>query len=368
MNNGNCACPSGQFPQDVAGTAVCSPCSSIPGCLTCDNATNCTGCDPLLHLTVDSGSGGCVCASGFYNDTTSCAPCSYGCTACTSLTSCSSCNYPLVPISGYCVCDNGYYAVGQDCQFCFVAMPGCTNCTSSTACSLSSCDTALGFIPDGSGGCECNSGYYLNGQLCTPCMAVCATCSGGSTCDTCVSGLPPSGGSCDCTSPSVPDPTGNTCVSCSMYSIGCVACTVNPFQCSDCSGISGMIINASSGYCICGPAAPYYTASTASCDATSPSTLCGVNEYDNGGTCTACSITYPNCTTCDGSQCFSCDSLNASVYYQSGACLLCSPGCSVCLDGISCLSCSSGFILMGTDCVCSNGYVDDSGVCKECYF
>lgn len=137
-----------------------------------------------------------LCPSSFYTDTTNklCSPCHYSCQACTSpnnLLACSTCEpaQHRSLINNTCVCDLGYFDSGiLQCGTCNYR---CLTCTDGNINSCQSCNNLTNRILSNSS-CLCISGYYEN----------------------------------------------NTCLLCSSYSKGCIACNYSDnssiFTCLTC--------------------------------------------------------------------------------------------------------------------------------------
>ena len=169
MINGSCSCKAGNYSVSNA----CHQCSnSLPGCIQCSSATQCTSCNTDLNFTLSNGQ--CSCIQGLYYDLslTSCRTCSEQfpqcqtcnkdtcltcqanyllegtgckpncsiplCISCFNLTSCAVCA-PFSALSVgsppvVCICNAGFYAAGAECRNCSVAISNCLECNSTPRC------------------------------------------------------------------------------------------------------------------------------------------------------------------------------------------------------------------------------------------
>lgn len=223
-----CVCNTGSYLP--AGGTVCLPCSAqFSMCLAC-TAITCSSCQSPATV---SGLG-CICPSGYYNNTLSCELCSaqfLGCNQCL-LGTCSACDTSLyfiaAPSSNVCSCQSGYVMVGSTCTSCASLINGCTDCSSPSICTT--CDAAANFYPD-SGHCLCSPTFFLNSsnqcQTCVSSIIGCSTCSDGVTCDTCLTAnhfMLTSDSTCECMPTYVL--SGTDCVSC-MVSCVCYGYQLN---------------------------------------------------------------------------------------------------------------------------------------------
>ena len=162
----------------------------------------------------------------------------------------------------------------------------------------------------------------------------------------------------------------------------CQFCS-GPSQCKQCYPPYSVV----NGSCQCDAALGFLTA-------TGCSPSCGGGEYFNATAkaCLDCVDQYPNCQTCNMTNCLVCSigfflSLNSSGYGQcvkycpanytqmqissggvtQGVCGSCASNCSTCVPGL-CLSCVPGFIYYQGRCVtaCPVGYFPLNADCQRC--
>jgi proprotein convertase subtilisin/kexin type 5 len=281
-------------------------------CLGASNLSVCTSCYPGSYLSgqvcVPQCSANCLLCSNQNNCTrcnigytqfaqtlnqTICVPCTLGCATCAQ-------NMPNVCLQ----CNLGFYMNGNSCTMC---PANCRNC-------------------DKFGCYYCISGYSRTSTLnCTPtCQLPCATCSSSpTTCTSCIAGYSY-------------NPLNNTCLS----QISCQgACSVCP---------AGYVLQLG----ICQPC------STTNCQICSSSNLtqcltCIQGYYFNSST-NQCSPCLSGCTSCVNDKiCMTCNPGSTTQIVSSTIqCVLCTSPCSTCQYLADyCLSCSSGYMLVGTTCI-----------------
>lgn len=224
--------------------------------------------------------------------------------------------YNLCTGRGYCqnskcICFQGF--TGSDCsQPCDIS---CKECSSSSAACTS-----------------CNTGFYININICVPCDSNCKTCSDSAVhCTSCNNGLFLDGNQClSCDSKCSVCNSLTECTGCvSSYHLHNGACC--PLGCNTCS----------SNECL----------------------TCDIHYFLMFGICTSCPI---GCHLCENGECSSCD----ERYFKDGrTCSQCDISCLSCLTATNCITCNIGYLSVGNGlCIncpaactgCSNG------VCEGC--
>ncbi|KAF9514425.1 hypothetical protein BS47DRAFT_869237 [Hydnum rufescens UP504] len=212
-----------------------------------------------------------------------------------------------------------------------VSLVSLQSTTCNTPCSSSGTCTASGTCncpPQFSGAsCEtCAEGFF--GPSCQPCPPNCLTCDEGPTgtgkclsttasnlptsCN-CLNGVCSSSGSCTCNNGWATNPGNSTaCSSCAngFFDNGdgeCRACALN---CLSCAAGSGTCTACKSGF--------IQDSSTPSQCIVSSGTSCHDGQFNNGGTCTACSNL---CTTCSGPLSTDCIICGAGLSSLAGQCV-----------------------------------------------
>ena len=328
---------------------------------TCLSGTGtCTlPCSPAF---VDPYSGkGCVsvntdpCSSTAYSTGLACAACASPCVSCTSSTVCTSClaSNASPDGTGTCQCNSGYYGTtplltSSACSACVVPCSTCTSLSVCTAC------VATNASPNANGVCTCASGYYGTAPLtstnsCSSCVSPCVTCSSATVCTGCISSNSylDSNGICQCDSGYYGTLPLTTVGACSICLTPCSTCT-SLSVCTAC-----VAANASpNGQGVCQCSSGYY----------------GTAPLTSSGACSAC---VSPCATCSSlSVCLSCVASNASPdglgacqcnsgYYQTSA-LTSASACSACAS--SCVTCSSANFCLS--CIASNASPSGQGVCQ----
>jgi hypothetical protein len=165
----------------------------------------CTGCS---FAVVAGNSVGCISEIITWNTNAfgiDCNDCQEGCSSqvCLSCSECFAKSCEVVDSSVVCVCPQYAYATSAKCicidsyyldgNVCKPCLPECEKCSNGLICSKCK---ALNSIPT-SGGCRCADGYFnvsslLESDSCIPCGAKCLVCSSASVCLKCkVSGAVP---------------------------------------------------------------------------------------------------------------------------------------------------------------------------------
>lgn len=408
--NDSCNCITGFFD---AGVSVCSACPSL--CRTCSSATTCTSCFTDRNRTLNNGQ--CVCATGFYqvvnaDGSLTCSPCAPTCSSCSLLpTSCTNCDASANRILGYdnlgnqvCNCLPGYSANSNgDCvQSNCVADPFCSTCLSIL--SQSTCIRCIAatfrvlVMPQQK--CLCQTGFFEQNGICTPCSPGCANCSSATTCQQCVvSATNNNNGSCSC-------PSGyffatspiRFCRQCPNYTLTCLSSTqaltcVTGFTLSNgvCVCSSGNFINnlGQCVSCVTGCSSCNSSITCLACNAplllqgNSCVSRCGPGFYQNGFVCTACS---PGCASCSGPNiCLVCQSGQrsyngfcytncpaGSVASNSSTCVDCNSPCATCTEHpskcTSCTSCCGNLFNFKCLTNCPTGTYAINGTCQYCAY
>lgn len=361
-SNDSCNCLLGLYD---AGVAVCSACPSL--CRTCSSATNCISCFTSNNRALNNGQ--CVCNTGFYqvvnpNGTLSCSPCDPTCTSCSLLPSaCSNCDANANRILAYdnlgnqvCSCVPGFSpnSNGNCVQSNCVADPYCSTCL--TVLSTSTCIKCIAatfrvlVLPQQK--CLCQTGYYDNNGICTPCASGCFNCTSLTLCTQCVVSASSNNnnGSCNC-------PPGfffvttpiRHCRSCPNYTLTCLS-SVQALTCVTNFTLSNAV-------CVC-PTGSHVN-SLGQCQPC----ISSCSSCNSATSCQACLIPF----LLQGSICLTrCGPGN----YQNGfVCTACSAGCASCAGPNICLVCLSGQLAYNGFCYsnCPAGSVkSNSSSCSEC--
>jgi len=362
---GSCVCTTGWAKDSNGNCTVCSTGFTGPNCTQCSSGRSGAGC-PILNCgngvadtTVASGTGSCICNSGWTKDAnglctvcdstrsgTTCTNCAYGRSGlgCQELTCYNgTANTTDTTRYGSCICADAWAKDSNGlCTVCATGFTGtnCDQCTpgrTGTGCPLRNCGNGVAdpTVSTGTGSCICSYGWAkdTNGN-CT----VCAT-----------------------------DFTGAMCNQCSPGRSG-LGCPVLNCQ----NGTPDTTITTGAGSCICNP--------NWSKDSNGICTVC--DSSHSGSTCSYCSAGRSG----QGCPLFSCSNVNSAVdttkttgtgqcscltgYDSSTNCTTCSVGRS----GAGCplLNCGGGTadmtVTTGTgSCICSAGWArDNNGLCTVC--
>jgi hypothetical protein len=287
---------------------------------------------------------------------------------------CIQCTAGLVynSVTKSCQCQTGYYPVTQDrtnqtqCFPCFAQL--CQTCTAAIRTVCATCVTGAAF--DSNSVCNCLTGFYQNGALCTACPVKCLTCTTGSVCSACSDNTTRSfNDSCNCL-------TG-------FFDAGVAVCSTCPTLCKTCSSATNCttcfdennrtLIN---GQCVCKTG--FYQ--VVNSDGSLTCSPCA-------STCTSCSLLPDRCTDCDaasnrilgydnlGNQICNCK----SGYFpnSAGQCVQSNcdadPFCSTCLTVLSrstCIQCIAAtyrvLVMPQQKCYCQTGFYDANGICTPC--
>jgi hypothetical protein len=169
----------------------------------------------------------------------------------------------------------------------------------------------------------CNIGYYLNTQslLCQACSSGCGACYNSTICQSCLNGY-------SLTSTYV-------CVMRCIYP--CSTCSSkNASVCNSC--VSGYTFSSATQGCI---------SNVLSCNNGSNCTMCpfGYNLLSKGAsqTCVTCN-SASNCARCQPTNTSVCTSCSYGNYLNGGVCRACTTGCSNCLDINTCFRCINGYV------------------------
>lgn len=197
------SCTSNEFA--VASEKLCKLCSTA--CATCNGSTNsdCLTCHPPLVLQ----QGKCVnmCTTGWYKEMVGsvavCEKCDENCLSCVAhAKQCTSCKPSRKLINSRCECGSGEYRAGDLCTPCH---PSCLTCSGEGESACTKCGTKMsGLTKDSSsnvslflhaGECKstCPHGFYGDtaDNQCKDCDKGCSTCVGpaDSQCLVCSHGL-----------------------------------------------------------------------------------------------------------------------------------------------------------------------------------
>ena len=177
----------------------------------CEECTDATTCD--------------ICADGYYEDATdTCTACVANCEICEDGTTCD-------------YCATGYEDGTLPCDTCADGYFGPSDAGVCTECTIDDCDTCT----DATTCATCYAGYYVDGGLCSDCIANCMECSDGTTCDYCFTGY--EGATCTTCSAGYYD-DGGVCKECGA---NCDVCTAT--ACTTCA--TGGFVLKSNGKCVC---------------------------------------------------------------------------------------------------------------------
>lgn len=360
----------------IQAIEICKPYSIINGicdvnklylqnCNVQESSTLCIVCDTGYNLSTDRST---CCLTGYFMVSPQvCAGCESTCSECTgpTMNDCLTCSdsQKTVRVDGSCVCVLGSDPVSGLCNSC---LNECSTCETSSTCT--GC-LDINAVVNGTGRCECDSGFYddssLIGVNCLNCHQSCLSCfaAGSSSCIECSDlNSSPVGGVCTCNPRYVKSPVTGVCESCNTDCLNCASGLVD--GCTQCSDLNAELIS-SPGICSC---------------------KSGYVETSQNPL--ICSICHETCETCSGvliNQCITCkDSLAAissSVcicnsgfsYATNFACSPCHPDCLECsnFSQDSCLSCkSSHSILLNESCICETGFTATSQnplMCEPCH-
>ena len=129
----------------------------------------------------------CVCADGFYEDSSGCKTCEFPCMTCLSSDYCISCIIEnSISLNGTCSCKSGFYNNPQLSGgfYCSACLTPCKTCLSRLEC-LTCIDDHQNITKELS--CACNQGYYMNdSNFCENCNETCKTCSSKYKCIKCL--------------------------------------------------------------------------------------------------------------------------------------------------------------------------------------
>lgn len=185
------------------------------------------------------------------------------------------------PSTSSCSCITGYY-LDANLQFqCFPCQgPFCATCDPTATTKCLTCITGA-LLNTLNSSCACTTGYFVNGSICSPCPAKCATCASSTTCTVCSDATRDPNNNCSCLR-GFYDAGVAQCAPCSP---SCYSCN-NSQTCIQCDPRLRRII--SDNVCICanGYYEIIYQNSTKSCQACS-------------GECLTCGQSASDCISCD---------------------------------------------------------------------
>lgn len=360
-NSTNCAICS--YGNTMLSGGTCVPCT-IPFCLYCTVASTCKQCTYGYILSgMPATNGQCInnlsppllpfpCTTVYYNPPVLtchyCNPTFWNyypvngqCMVC-AVPNCMYCDLLNFTQCTTCYSNYGSTSSGQ-CEFyfplnCSVQLSGTRQCMTCASfytlingicypCTTAACISCL---PNNTSIClVCQSGTYLSGASCLPCLPYCKICSNSTSCIIL---------------------SNNAIIINSQYSYAvctssCLACSIqNPAACSNCK--PGFYFSTYLGGGICLPCTP--SSNCYNCSSTAPSQCItclnqGVLVIVNGVTiCQYCVSPCAACLIVNSTSCLSC----VVGYYLVGSqCLAnnCSANCAMCGSNNSCLICMSGY-------------------------
>ncbi|CAG9316198.1 unnamed protein product [Blepharisma stoltei] len=438
LTAGNCVCNAGYF---FSTATVCTQCATQ--CSACSgSSTTCSACVDTVHAAAAPScacpansslvGNSCVCNTGYYySSATTCSPCQVNCATCdtnpntcdtcidpTHMNGAPSCSCPQYSTltTGSCICNTGYFyssttptvcsACASNCQSCSISSTNCNVCIDTVhmpkapQCLCPTLSTLVG------NNCVCNTGYYWStNALCSACSINCVSCTNSATnCVSCVDTVHMSAAPA-CACPANSALVGNTCQCnpgyyyssnsvCSPCSIECATCATNPAVCDTCIDPTHMSQAPAcqcpaestlvAGSCTC--AAGYYFSSATDCSACSSQCSTCSQSSTNCNTCVDTVHMSPtpacNCPTSSTLVGTTCVCNNGYFYSSSTVCSPCSPNCSTCVNTQgNCQACSDpthmtaapncacppNSSLVNGNCVCNNGYYYSSNtVCSPC--
>ncbi|OAF70218.1 hypothetical protein A3Q56_02005 [Intoshia linei] len=305
-------CSTGYF-FDSVGKA-CSSC--LPKCGICANKLTCDTCVSSNYRVVNgikcfSCSSYCTkcvsptwctsCMDGYYLDSNMCIVCPSSCLICSATKSCTTCtkDYYWDSISNTCK-SCGVYCISGFCD----QSSGCTKCISGYLIDNKTCRKCVPLSAINCSGCvTATFGHFWTSNVCTQCMANCASCSsaitcGGSSADTCLADF-------------AFDSAATTCNACSSYSTSPASLTTS----ASCHKCKGLYFVASCSACDSTTLLTTLTPCERCADSTGSYALSGVfinsqqcKTYDCATYATILPTNINECNVCDG------------YYWSGGAC------------------------------------------------
>lgn len=344
--SGACYCRAGYTEQNPrAADCVVASCAAVtPGCVNC-NSAGCLNCSTTLNRQALAVNGVCLCANGFFNNTSTntCDACGVACITCTSSTSCTTCYTNSTTGSGVCSCPVGTYPVAATSTCTPCSTPGCSVCAANTC---TACSNPWIYVNNN---CSCPDGTYPSNGQCVPCSTGCRFCNS-TSCITCNNGQYLLNGACVSSCPSGFVIFNGLCAACPSNCLNCA----QPTTCTGCN--PGFYLY--SGLCVpfC-PTAAYANTTSMTCTPCSPP-------------CASCSFSATNCSSCSTGNLLAngcvpqCPTGTTSV---NGACLACSPSCATCFSAVNiCSSCTVPLFLYNGTCVniCPSGTFYNGRECQ----
>jgi hypothetical protein len=359
---------------------TCASCTeSMPNCKSCD-------CDTVCN----------ECKEGFFRVEGSkdkCVKCEIEeCQVCASATTCLVCNAGFrVDTSGCCE-----QCTQPNCKYCFEDKDDCQGCIEpkklKNDCTCADSCTAF---EQGSSGCACHVGAFVDGVCENNLINHCLTYTTGTKpyrCSKCQPGFYLLTRSdekiCDPCTKTGFTIVGDLCHRCTVEN--CHQCTTAENTCSQC--ISGYFLNSNQ----CKPCGR----DCLKCTSNTVCQLCRSGLYMKAGACTPCTsegevkdaismICLDGTSTCDclvyvqskcvrckegmflrpeSSQCVDCVANNE--YALDGKCYTCDTNCKICDSPSSCKACTDGYFL-GSDqkcheCSCDCEACIDQKICLKC--
>ncbi|KAL4470078.1 hypothetical protein ABPG72_008737 [Tetrahymena utriculariae] len=358
----NCSCKQGYF-EDLDENCIqcvdqnCSVCSSnqINSCLQCYSGYQ------LVNSQCSK------CPIGYFYDNSNCVRCSFNCLSCDNLSTCTTCN-PYNPLINQstpsCGCKDGYYLdlINQVCQKCHAS---CSKCTGPYNYQCLQCITSPAYdvLDTTTGLCKCQKGYFQTSEgTCNLCSQYCDSCQNSSTqctgCSATQNRILNSSAQCVCNSGYAEDPNSTTCKQCTA--VNCASCSqANLAQCTSCIIKNGIQLVLNGNSC-----------------------SCPQGYYDNGLICDKCHYTCQACNGQQQNQCTTCNNglilqnktcqCNVGQYLLNGQCIYCSSLCDTqgCIfDASICIACATNSYMIGASpgkCYCNNSYYFDGNSCQKC--
>ena len=343
-----CACGSGYYMSSSA--PVCIKCSlACANCALNQATLQCLSCiDPTSQSLVNNA---CSCTNSNYymlNDGSKCTSCGNLCTSCVADVNnnpiCSSCFSNAVVINGACVCATGYYynTTNSACVACPVT---CSACSSSTVCTLCISNPYISLVNNM---CSCLSGYYFSSPTCLVCPSGCSSCTSYQSCQTCKDTNMVLSSVCACKSGFTTSNDGSKCIACpATCPTTCSNSGLDTSVCTSCPDINANLMN---GACIC-KSGYYYQLNQFTC------TSCPLPCK----TCTVATMSQLICLTCSDVNMFvsgtSCQCISG-YYISNNVCTPCYPLCSLCNSATNCSACVNNQIMAYNNymCTCATGY------------
>lgn len=286
-----------------------------------------------------------------------CDPTCMNCTGMLS-TQCNAC-YPHATLSsGGCTCNSGYYLYPTPLVYPCITYP-CSSCEAL----IPNCVSYANLLCT-----QCNTSYYItnSGTTCSSCSSTCKTCNGTITnCTSCKTSTYLQSNTCvtQCSTGTYAYDPNNTCITqcpsgywtsttddkCKICDTSCLTCSQSALNCTSCK--TGTYLYAGS------------------CSAQCPPGFWG-SSIDNtcyacNSNCLTCSSSSTNCTSCPNNTFLNGNTCSASCpngEYAStidNTCKNCTSTCNTCSNtSTNCTSCIGNLFFYSNNCstTCPNGY------------